>query len=172
MEYIILQPLQTRSKSLNVSLVQRQLSLTPEEESLVLHAAGGPFAGFVVKKLLPIHMQASVESKSNLSFRLNVYVRHQHSNHSSDAESSPPGSVQQEQRTIEFWFTATASQAERMTCTNSFFHNLFKGDNFPKDYFAFLLRIMQIFKALKPIGQLRIGKLPSLQRFFVRRLHI
>jgi hypothetical protein len=43
-----------------------------------------------------------------------------------------------------------------MTCSNSFFHNLFKGDNFPKDYFMFLLRVMQIFKALKSLGQLKI----------------
>lgn len=43
-----------------------------------------------------------------------------------------------------------------MTCSNSFFHNLFKGDNFPKDYFMFLLKVMQIFKALKSISQLKI----------------
>ena len=43
-----------------------------------------------------------------------------------------------------------------MTCSNSFFHNLFKGDNFPKDYFMFLLKVMQIFKALKPISLLKI----------------
>ena len=56
---------------------------------------------------------------------------------------------------IEFWFS-TQSESERMTCSNSFFHNLFKGDNFPKDYFMFLLRVMQIFKALKSLGQLKI----------------
>jgi hypothetical protein len=43
-----------------------------------------------------------------------------------------------------------------MTYSNSFFHNLFKGDNFPKDYFMFLLKVMQIFKALKAISQLKI----------------
>ena len=43
-----------------------------------------------------------------------------------------------------------------MTYSNSFFHNLFKGDNFPKDYFMFLLKVMQIFKALKAIAQLKI----------------
>ena len=43
-----------------------------------------------------------------------------------------------------------------MNYSNSFFYNLFKGDNFPKDYFNFLLKVMQIFKALKPIMQLKV----------------
>ena len=176
MEYIILQPMQTRNKGSNVSLVQRQSSLTPEEERLVLHEAGGPFSGFVVKKLLPLHMQqhsalVTSAAKCDLSFRLNVFMRHHHkpaaeASSASIVNESSMSSIQQEQRTIEFWFATNASQAERMTCSNSFFHNLFKGDNFPKDYFMFLLRIMQIFKALKPIVQLRIdieqiGPLPS-----------
>ena len=40
--------------------------------------------------------------------------------------------------------------------TTSFFHNLYKGDGFPKDYFEFLLKVMQIFKALKQVRQLKI----------------
>ena len=63
--------------------------------------------------------------------------------------------IKKEARIIEFWFS-TQSESERMTCSNSFFHNLFKGDNFPKDYFMFLLRVMQIFKALKSLSQLKI----------------
>lgn len=55
---------------------------------------------------------------------------------------------------LEFWF-ATPSHADRMTCSNSFFHNLLKGD-FPKDYFLFLLKIMQIVKGLKGISRLKI----------------
>ena len=58
-------------------------------------------------------------------------------------------------RILQFWFS-TDDTKERMTCSNSFFHNLFKGDNFPKDYFMFLLKIMQIFKALRSISQLKI----------------
>ena len=63
--------------------------------------------------------------------------------------------INQELRILQFWFS-TNSDKERLTCSNSFFHNLFKGDNFPKDYFTFLLKVMQIFKALKPISQLKI----------------
>lgn len=144
MEYIILQPLQAKFDNLNVSLIERKYSITADEEKLILHEAGGPFSGFIVKKVLPIAMQPVNQKKSDVSFKLNVFMRH--SNHSE---------MQQEQRTIEFWF-ATQSESERMTCSNSFFHNLFKGDNFPKDYFMFLLRVMQIFKALKSLSQLKI----------------
>lgn len=60
----------------------------------------------------------------------------------------------QEIRILEFWFAST-SHSDRMTCSNSFFHNLLKGD-FPKDYFLFLLKIMQIVKGLRGIIRLKI----------------
>jgi hypothetical protein len=147
MEYILLQPLQTKSEKLNVSVIERKYELSKEEEGLILHEAGGPFAGFIVKKMMPIAMQQTRlvnPDKSDLSFKLKVYMRH----------ASRP-EMQQEQRTLQFWFS-TESERERMNYSNSFFHNLFKGENFPKDYFNFLLKVMQIFKALKPIVQLRV----------------
>ena len=54
-----------------------------------------------------------------------------------------------------FWFS-TQSEKERHTITTSFFHNLYKGDGFPKDYFEFLLKVMQIIKVLKQVRQLKI----------------
>jgi hypothetical protein len=147
MEYILLQPLQTNSDKLNVSVIERKFELSKEEESLILHEAGGPFAGFIVKKMMPVSMQQRLlinQTKSDLSFKLNVYVKH----------ASKP-EMQQEQRTLQFWFSPI-TENERLNYSNSFFHNLFKGDNFPKDYFNFLLKVMQIFKALKPIMQLRV----------------
>lgn len=62
--------------------------------------------------------------------------------------------LKKEQRVLQFWFS-TQSQSDRMTWSNSFFHNLLKGD-FPKDYFMFLLKIMQIVKGLKGISHLKI----------------
>lgn len=169
MEFIILQPLQTNKKDLNTSLIQRKFEITPEEESLILHEAGGPYSGFVVKKIIPLgsQQQALNLDKCDLSFKLNVFMKH----------ATLPEMQQvfeenlfhnkfiqfylikkktvKEQRVLQFWFS-TDSAKDRMTCSNSFFHNLFKGDNFPKDYFMFLLKIMQIFKVLKPIRQLKI----------------
>jgi hypothetical protein len=146
MEYILLQPLQTNNPSLNVSLVERKYELTTDEKKLILHEASGAYSGFVVKKILPLHLQTQSmrDKKCDLTFKLNVYMK-----------NTSRSEMQHEVRTIQFWF-ATNSEKERMTYSNSFFHNLFKGDNFPKDYFMFLLRIMQIFKALKAIQQLKI----------------
>lgn len=142
MEFILLQPLQTdNADHSNVSLIERKTSLTKEESALILHEAGGPYAGFIIKKILPFSVELE---KCHLSFKLKVYMR-----------QSGQAGVQHEQRTLRFWFS-TESQKDRMTCSNSFFHNLFKGENFPKDYFAFLLKVMQIFKALKPISLLKI----------------
>lgn len=62
--------------------------------------------------------------------------------------------IEKEVRILEFWF-GSASQQDRMTCLNSFFHNLLKGD-FPKDYFLFLLKTMQIVKGLRGISLLKI----------------
>lgn len=142
MEFILLQPLQTEDTDrLNVSLIERKKELTAEEEALIIHEASGPYSGFIIKKVLPFNVQLE---KCHLSFKLKVYMR-----------QSGQKNMQHEQRTLQFWFS-TQSQKDRMTCSNSFFHNLFKGDNFPKDYFMFLLRVMQIFKALKPISLLKI----------------
>jgi hypothetical protein len=79
MEYILLQPLQTNNPNLNVSLVERRYDLTPEEEAHILHEAGGPFAGFVIKKIIPKHLAPKL-SKCDVSFKLNVFMKH--SNHS------------------------------------------------------------------------------------------
>ena len=78
MEYIILQPLQTNNEKLNVSIVQRKAELTREEESLILHEAEGPFAGFIIKKMMPIELQQRLLSfdKSDLSFKLNMFMKH------------------------------------------------------------------------------------------------
>ena len=73
MEYILLQPLPTGSGDrLNVSLIERKFDLTREEEALILHKAGGPFAGFIVKKILPYDIELDA---CHLSFKLNVYMR-------------------------------------------------------------------------------------------------
>jgi hypothetical protein len=82
MEYIILQPLQTKNINSNVSLIERKYSITAEEEKLILHEAGGPFSGFIVKKILPLNMQndfAIIRRNSDVSFKLNVYMRHANS---------------------------------------------------------------------------------------------
>jgi hypothetical protein len=78
MEFIILQPLQTKNASTNVSIVERKVNITPEEEKLILHEAGGAYSGFIVKKILPLNYQPSIytNEKGDSSFKLNVFMRH------------------------------------------------------------------------------------------------
>ena len=78
MEYIILQPLQTKSDKLNVSIIERKINISPEEEKLILHEAGGAYSGFIVKKILPTNNQPSfyTSEKGDSSFKLNVFMRH------------------------------------------------------------------------------------------------
>ena len=78
MEYIILQPLQTKSDKLNVSIIERKTNISLEEEKLILHEAGGTYSGFIVKKILPLNLQSSsfTSEKGDSSFKLNVFMRH------------------------------------------------------------------------------------------------
>ena len=78
MEYIILQPLQTNNEKLNISIIQRKHEISKEEENLILHEAGGAFAGFIIKKMMPIHLQQRLLNfdKSDLAFKLNVFMKH------------------------------------------------------------------------------------------------
>lgn len=77
MEFIILQPLQTNSKDLNVSLIQRRHELTPDEESSILHEGDGQYEGFVIKKSMPQHMQASLNlAPCHLLCKLKLYMKH------------------------------------------------------------------------------------------------
>ena len=51
-------------------------SLSQDEEGLIEHKAGGPFSGFVVKKMLPISLQRTLTlDKCHLSFKLNVFMK-------------------------------------------------------------------------------------------------
>jgi hypothetical protein len=43
-----------------------------------------------------------------------------------------------------------------MSYSHDFFRILFRNDNFPKDYFTFVLRLMQLLKAFTPIRQLKL----------------
>lgn len=50
--------------------------MSQDEEGLIEHKAGGPFSGFVVKKILPIHLHRTLNlEKCHLSFKLNVYMK-------------------------------------------------------------------------------------------------
>ncbi|CAF0740040.1 unnamed protein product [Brachionus calyciflorus] len=146
MEYIVLEPLQCEKQTQNVSIVERKFEITPEEQKLLIHEAEGPFTGFIVKKAIPIHLPKKIQNmnKFDLSFKLKILMKH----------ATLP-QVQQEKRELKFWFM-TKDEKERIKMANMFFKNLFKGDDFPKDYFLFLLRIMQIVKALKPIARIKI----------------
>ena len=77
MEYILLQPLQTNNPDrLNLSLIERKSSITKEEENLIIHQGGGPFSGFIVKKILPLNKQNALNlDKCDLSFKLSVYMK-------------------------------------------------------------------------------------------------
>lgn len=78
MEYIILQPLATNNQDLNVSLIERKATITQEEENLILHEADGAYSGFIVKKMLPAHLQTFEMRNENgdVSFKLNVFMKH------------------------------------------------------------------------------------------------
>lgn len=77
MEYIILQPLESAEASKNISLVERKNEITEYEQSLILHESGGPFAGFIVKKAMPLNVQTRLIqlTKCDLSFKLKVLMK-------------------------------------------------------------------------------------------------
>lgn len=135
-----------KSDKLNVTLIERKLQneLTSEDEASILHRAGGPFTGFIINKLASKELNASLSREPcHLSFKLNVYMRR-----SSNSE------IQQETRCLEFWFIPSTEE-ERMSYSHNFFQILFR-DNFPKDYFTFILRLMQLLRAFSPIKKLKL----------------
>lgn len=77
MEYIILQPLESIDINKNISLIERKTDLTEFEQSLVIHESGGPFAGFIVKKSMPIDLQNQVLrlSKSDMTSKIKVLMK-------------------------------------------------------------------------------------------------
>ncbi|RMZ95820.1 hypothetical protein BpHYR1_017278 [Brachionus plicatilis] len=145
MEYIVLEPLVSKNTGLNLSIIERKTKITAEEEKLILHEAEGSFTGFIVKKPMPLLIQESLLNfrKSDLSFKLKVLMKH-----------LTLAQEQQEQRVLTFWFI-NADKKEHLNCSNMFFRNLFKQD-FPRDYFSFLLRIMQIIKVVKSISRVKV----------------
>lgn len=146
MEYIVLEPLISKNPSQNQSIIERKTKLTPEEEQLIIHEGEGLFTGFIVKKCpMSLQMQESLLNfrKFDLSFKLKILMKHQ----SLDQE-------QQEQRVLKIWFINN-DKKEHLNCSNMFFRNLFKQD-FPRDYFSFLLRIMQLIKVFKYITRVKV----------------
>lgn len=145
MEYIVLEPLVSKKPGVNQSIIERKSKITPDEEKLILHEAEGSFSGFIVKQPISLQHQETMLNfrKFDLSFKLKILMKH-----------LTLAEEQQEQRVLKFWFINN-DKKEHLTCSNMFFRNLFKND-FPRDYFSFLLRIMQMIKALKSIVRVKV----------------
>lgn len=77
MEYIVLQPLESADPNKNISLIERKNEINEYEQSLILHESGGPFAGFIVKKAMPIQLQARFINltKSDMSSKIKVLMK-------------------------------------------------------------------------------------------------
>lgn len=156
MDFIVLTPLLKSSRK-NVSLIEKLKELDINEETSVMHKAGGPYNGFIIRKYSP--ELKNTLNKSHLSFKLNIYVRN----------ANNGGEIQHEYRTIQFWFVAQSNKELHIGYCNEFFKNLFK-NSFPKDYFSFLLLQMQLLKAFKPIEKIlveieKIGEPLTLNEF-------
>lgn len=130
-----------KSDARTITLIERKATLTQDEERSVLHAAGGKFAGFVVNNYSPERIAAF--RAPHFSFKFNVFVR-----------NTASQQMQQETRTIQFIF-CDSSEDDRIKYCDEFFRIMFKNE-FPKDYFTFILLLMQMIKGFKPIDSLKV----------------
>jgi hypothetical protein len=73
MEYIVMTPL-LQSNTVNITLIERKTEINEDEERGIMHKAGGPYTGFIIKKV-PVLPIDELEA-CHLSFKLNVYMRH------------------------------------------------------------------------------------------------
>ncbi|XP_076309764.1 uncharacterized protein LOC143225013 isoform X2 [Tachypleus tridentatus] len=106
---------------------------TDENNSSVMHVAGGAHKGIVINKEAPSGEDDQFHSQLTLEFK--VFL----TNAANDTHT-------QESRQLKFWFKNEVSEPDQMRNAQDFFKELVSPSQFPKDYVGFIKGIMKLMQ--------------------------
>ncbi|CAF3180281.1 unnamed protein product [Rotaria socialis] len=139
-EYIVLIPLQKTSTINKISIERRDI--VDIKDKNILHIGGGSNVDFIIYKNCPLMQQDNELAPCSSEFKVFMIDKQTEKLH-------------QENRILHFWFYNLTKQ-QSIDHTNEFLSRLFKADEFPRDYFSFIKRLMELLRLFSSIRKLQL----------------
>ncbi|CAF3028040.1 unnamed protein product [Rotaria sp. Silwood2] len=140
-EYIVLIPLQKTSTINKVSIERRNIDDTTDKN--ILYIGNGSNVDFIIYKNAQLIQDDNESNQFSTQFKVFMIDKQTKKLH-------------QENRTINFWFNNHFGQNQYADDTNEFLRILFKSDEFPRDYFSFIKRLMELLRLFSSIRKLEL----------------
>ncbi|CAF0984238.1 unnamed protein product [Adineta steineri] len=139
-EYIVLIPLQ-KTSTVNIVSIERQ-NLVDKTDKNILHIGSGLNDDFIIYK----NSQSVQEENEPVEFssRFKVFMI--------DKQTKK---IHQENRILHFWFYDLQTD-ECVNETNEFMRVLLKSNEFPRDYFSFIKRLMELLRTFSIIRKIQL----------------
>ncbi|CAF0973880.1 unnamed protein product [Rotaria magnacalcarata] len=139
-EYVVLIPLQ-KTAILNIVLIERR-RVGDITDKNILHIGSGRNVDFIIyKNSLPVE---SDNEPSQFSSQFKVFMMDKRTQE-----------LNQENRILRFWFHSL-EQNQCLYDANELIHALFKSDEFPRDYFSFIKRLMELLRMFTRIRKIEL----------------
>ncbi|CAF4221574.1 unnamed protein product [Rotaria socialis] len=139
-EYVVLIPLQ-KTAILNIVLIERR-RVSDITDKNILHIGSGRNVDFIIyKNSLPVQ---SDNEPSQFSSQFKVFMMDKRTQE-----------LNQENRILRFWFYSL-EQNQCLYDANELLRALFKSDEFPRDYFSFIKRLMELLRMFTRIRKIEL----------------
>lgn len=135
-EYVVLIPLE-KTSTLNIVSIERRF-IDDLTDRNILHVGSGKNGEFVIYKNSLPAVRENESSQFQSEFK--VFVTDRQTNE-----------IQQENRRLKFWFHQFVRND-----TEELIRLLFKSDEFPRDYFSFIKRLMEFLLMFKRIRRIEL----------------
>ncbi|XP_020280044.1 uncharacterized protein LOC109852892 isoform X3 [Pseudomyrmex gracilis] len=138
-EHIVMTP-KCKTANSTTLIIERQALEPPAKNGNEnnVHIAGGDHKGIVINKQAIAVTNGEIRP-AQLCLQFRVFL-----------VSAQTGKHTQEQRTLQFWFTDTLSEAEQPSVAQEFFRELVSPQEFPRDYVGFIKKIMKLMQHKYP----------------------
>ncbi|CAF4084971.1 unnamed protein product, partial [Rotaria sordida] len=140
-EYIVLIPLKKTSTINKVSIERRYIDDTTDKN--ILYIGNGTNVDFIIYKNAQLIVQDNESHQFSTQFKVFMIDKQTKKLH-------------QENRTLYFWFNNHFKQNQYVNDTNEFLRTLFKSNEFPRDYFSFIKRLMELLRLFSNIRKLEL----------------
>ncbi|CAF1677367.1 unnamed protein product [Adineta ricciae] len=139
-DYIVLIPLQ-KTSTINVASIERQTNVDPTDKN-ILHIGSGNNIDFIIYK----NADSAQDENEPVGYTTQFKV------FMTDKQTK---GVHQENRVLHFWFY-DQNDEEYSDDVNEFMRGLFKSSEFPRDYFLFIKRLMELLRRFAMIRKIQL----------------
>ncbi|CAF0873416.1 unnamed protein product [Adineta steineri] len=139
-EYVVLIPLH-KTSTINTVLIERR-KVADITDKNILHIGSGRNVDFIIYK----NSEPAIRDNEPVQFssQFKVFM--------TDKQTDE---IHQENRTLRLWFY-NLTQNQCLSDAHEFIRSLFKSDEFPRDYFSFIKRLMELLRMFTRIRKIEL----------------